>query len=165
MLYLWWMKAVLKLCKVSKHCDINFLFSRLKSPFLGKFGQKNKKCLFELKFGTWTNWHIQNSMVISFFFFFFFDRNYPFWANLVQKNRNWLFKLKFSFVFCLTQICRICLICLTQICLTQIRLFCNRPESPILGKFGPKNQNCLNWNFVFRLIQISWIRCWCTLFL
>ena len=32
-------------------------------------------------------------------------------------------------------------------------------------KFGPKNQNCLRWNLVIRLIRICWIRWWCSDFL
>ena len=52
-------------------------------PFLGKFGPKNQNCHFMLKFGTYTNLNMQNSMVM--FTFSVFDREYLFWANLVQK--------------------------------------------------------------------------------
>ena len=55
----------------------------LEIPFLGKFAPKNHSCHFKLKFGTYTNSNMQNSMVM--FIFFVFDRKYPFWANLVQN--------------------------------------------------------------------------------
>ena len=45
-------------------------------PFFGKFGSKNQNCWFILKFGTWTNSNLQNSMAI--FNFSAFDWNYPF---------------------------------------------------------------------------------------
>ena len=55
---------------------------RPQTPFLAKFGPKNQNCQFILKFGTWTNLNMQNSMAM--FNFSAFDWNYPFWANLVQ---------------------------------------------------------------------------------
>ena len=36
-------------------------------PFLGKLGPKNQNCQFKLKFGTYTNLHMQNSMVMLTF--------------------------------------------------------------------------------------------------
>ena len=61
---------------------VHFFF-RLKIPFLGKFGPKNQNYQFKLKFGTYTNSNMQNSMVM--FILSVFDWKYPFWANLVQK--------------------------------------------------------------------------------
>ena len=61
---------------------VHFFRFRPQIPFLGKFGPKNKNCQFILKFGTWANSNLQNSMAM--FNFFAFDWNYPFWANLVQ---------------------------------------------------------------------------------
>ena len=61
---------------------VHFFRFRPQIPFLGKFGPKNQNCQFILKFGTWTNSNLQNSMAI--FNFSAFDWNYPFWANLVQ---------------------------------------------------------------------------------
>ena len=60
-----------------------FIFScfRLETPFLGKFGLKNQTCQFKLKFGTWTNSKMQNSM----FTFSVLDRKHTFRVNLVQK--------------------------------------------------------------------------------
>ena len=37
---------------------------------------------------------MQNSIVV--FTFFALDQKYPFWANLVQKNKTCQFKFKFS---------------------------------------------------------------------
>ena len=34
---------------------VHFFCFRTEIPFLGKFGTKNKKCQFKLKFGTYTN--------------------------------------------------------------------------------------------------------------
>ena len=52
------------------------------NTILGKFGPKNKNCQFILKFGTWTNSNMQNSMAM--FNFSACYGNYLFWANLVQ---------------------------------------------------------------------------------
>ena len=49
---------------------------------LGKFWPKNQNYEFILKFGTWTNSNMQNSMAM--FNFSAFCWNYPFCANLVQ---------------------------------------------------------------------------------
>ena len=52
-------------------------------PFLGKFSPNNENCHFKLKFGTYSNWNMKNSMVM--FTVFVFDWKYHFWANLAQK--------------------------------------------------------------------------------
>ena len=51
--------------------------------FLAKLGPKNQNYQFKLKFGTWTNSNMQNSMVVSILFLV--DWKYPFWTNLIQK--------------------------------------------------------------------------------
>ena len=56
----------------------------LETPILGKFGQENQNCLLKLKFGTYANSNMQNLVVM--FTFSIFDRNYPFWTNLVKKS-------------------------------------------------------------------------------
>ena len=61
---------------------VHFFRYRRQIPFLGKFGPKNRNCQFILKFGTWTNSNMQNSMATFNFSAFYW--NYPFWANLVQ---------------------------------------------------------------------------------
>ena len=59
-----------------------FCFS-VEIPFLAKFGPQNQNSRFKLKFGTYTNSNMQNSMVM--FIYFVFDDKQPFWANLVQN--------------------------------------------------------------------------------
>ena len=61
---------------------IHFFRFRPQIPFLGEFCPKNQNCQFILKFGTWTNSNMQNSMAMFNFSAFYW--NYPFWANLVQ---------------------------------------------------------------------------------
>ena len=61
---------------------IHFFRFRPQIPFLGKFIPKNQNCQLILKFGTWTNSNMQNS--VAMFYFSVFYWNDPFWANLVQ---------------------------------------------------------------------------------
>ena len=61
---------------------VHLICFRLEIPILGKFGPKNQNRQFILKFGTWNNSNMQNSMAM--FNFSVFYCNYPFWANLVQ---------------------------------------------------------------------------------
>ena len=49
----------------------------------GKFGPEHKNCDFKLKFGTYTNSGMHNSVVM--FILFVFDWKYRFSENLVQK--------------------------------------------------------------------------------
>ena len=72
-------------------------------PFLGKFGPKTQNCQFKLKFGTQNNSKMQNSMVM--FTFPLIDWKYLFSVNLVQKNQNCCFEMKFRPR--LNSICRI----------------------------------------------------------
>ena len=53
--------------------------------FLGECGPQNQNYPFKLKFGTWTNWNMQNSMV--WFILSVLDLKHIFWANLVQNIR------------------------------------------------------------------------------
>ena len=53
------------------------------TQLLGKVGQKKQNCQFKLQFGTLTNPHTQNSLVM--FTFSVLQRKNPFWANLVQN--------------------------------------------------------------------------------
>ena len=69
------------ICRIQWSCS--FFCFWLEMPFLGKFGPKNQNCHFKLKFGTYSNSNMQNSMVM--FILSVFDWKYPFWANLVQK--------------------------------------------------------------------------------
>ena len=68
----------------SHKCDFS-VFDR-KFPFwsyLVRFNQKNQNCQFKLKFGTWTNSNMQNSMVM--FILFVLDWKCHFWTSLVQN--------------------------------------------------------------------------------
>ena len=50
---------------------VHFFRFRPQIPFLGKFGPKNQNCQFILKFGTWTNSNMQNSMAMFNFSAFY----------------------------------------------------------------------------------------------
>ena len=54
-------------------------------PFLRNFGPKCQNDQFKLKFGTFTNSDMQNSIIM--FNCFVFDRKYLLWASLLQKIR------------------------------------------------------------------------------
>ena len=71
--------------------------------FLGKFGPKNQNCHFMLKFSTYTNSNMQNSLML--FSFFVFECKSLFWANLVQNIK--ILTLCWHLVPRLIQICRI----------------------------------------------------------
>ena len=73
--------SLIRIFRMQWCCSV-FCF-RVEIPFLGKFGPKNQNYQFKLKFGTYTNSNMQNSMVM--FILSVFDWKYPFWANLVQK--------------------------------------------------------------------------------
>ena len=64
------------------------------TPFLGKFGPKNRNSQFELKFGTSTKLNMQNSMVV--FTFSIFNRKYILGGKFGPKNQNSQFELKFG---------------------------------------------------------------------
>ena len=145
----------------------------MKIPCLGKFGPKYQNYQFKLKFGTYTNSNMQNSMVM--FIFFVFDRKYPFWANLVQKVK--IISWSWNLVARLIRICWIQWCCSLFSFLTGSALlgqiwsklsiftvfFVSDQKRPFLGKFGPKCQKFA------RLIRIRnqrwWIQRWCSLIL
>ena len=83
--------------------DIHFFRFWLEIPALGKLGPKNQNCQFKLKFGTYTNSNMQNSMVE--FVLFVLHWKYPFWVNLVQKIE--IVSLSWNVVPRLMRICRI----------------------------------------------------------
>ena len=141
-------------------------------PFWNKFSPKNQNYQFKLKFGTYTNSNMQNSMVM--FTFSVFDRKYPFWGNWVQKVN--IISWSWNLVLRLIQICRIQWWCslflflientyFGQIWCKKLKLsvqgetrylncfkyaefngdghfFRFRSEIPCLGQCGPKNKNC-----------------------
>ena len=63
-------------------CYVHFFQFRLQISFLSKFSPKNQNCQIILKFGTWTNSTLQNSMAMFNFSAFYWDC--PFWSDLVQ---------------------------------------------------------------------------------
>ena len=141
-------------------------------PFLGRFGPKNQNYQFKLKFGTYTNSNMQNSMLM--FTFSGFDWKYPFWANLVQKVK--IISWSWNLVPRLNRVCRIQWWCLLFLSLMEntyfgqiwsiklklsvqgetrylkwfkyaefngdVHFFRFWPEIPCLGQCGPKNKNC-----------------------
>ena len=56
---------LIRICKIN--VMVHLIYFRLKIPFFGKFGPKYQNCQFILKFGTWTNSNMQNSMVMFTF--------------------------------------------------------------------------------------------------
>ena len=130
-----------------------FCFS-VEIPFLGKLGPKNQNCHFMLKFGTYTNPNMQNSMVM--FIFSVFDWKYPFWANLAQKVK--IISWSWNFVPRLIRICRIHWCCSRFLFSTGNTLF---------GQICSKKIKIFNlrWKLILRLIPICRIQWWCSLFL
>ena len=61
--------------------DVHFFCFWLEIPFRGKFSPKSQNYQLKLKFGTYTNSNMQNSMML----FTFVEWKRLFWANLVQK--------------------------------------------------------------------------------
>ena len=71
--------------------------------FWANLVQKNQSCHFKLKFGTFTNLNMQNSMVMLTFSVL--NQKYCFLANLVQKIK--IITLSSHLVVRLILICRI----------------------------------------------------------
>ena len=65
-----------------------------KIPFLGKFGPKSQNYQSKLKFSTYNNSNMQNSMVIFTFFPFWLE--IPYLGKFGPKNKNYQSKLKFG---------------------------------------------------------------------
>ena len=83
--------SLIRICR-THWCYSLFCFW-VEIPFLDKFGPKSQNSHFKLKFGTYTNSNMQNSMAM--FIFLVFEWKYPFWANLVQKVKiiSWSWNL------------------------------------------------------------------------
>ena len=80
----------------------SFVLDR-KYRFPANLVQKNQRCHFKLKFGTFTNLNMQNSVVMLSFSVL--DQKYRFLANLVQKIK--IVTLSSNLVLRLISICRI----------------------------------------------------------
>ena len=86
---------LIKICRISWWCSL-FLFSTA-NTFLGKFGPKNQICQFELKFRTRLLWiYAELCRKYVVFTFSVLGQKNTFWVNLVKKNKNYHFKLKFG---------------------------------------------------------------------
>ena len=121
---------------------------------LGKFGAKSQNYQLKLKFGTYTNSSMQNSMVI--FTFSVVGQESAFWANLVKKikivSSRWNSTLK------LIQICRIKWRCsLFFISEWKYRFWAN-----LVRKIKIIS---LSWNLVPTVIQTCRVQWWCPPFL
>ena len=68
-------------------------------------GEETHSSQFKMKFGAWPNSNLQNSMVI--FISSVLDREYPFWAYLLQKLSKFSVEAEIRSVPTLIQICRI----------------------------------------------------------
>ena len=64
---------------------VHFFGFRPEIPFFQHFGAKKQNYQFKVIFGTETNSDMQNSIVL--FTFFVFNLKYPFWQNLVEKDK------------------------------------------------------------------------------
>ena len=93
--------GLIRICRIQWYCSL-FLFL-VEIPFLDKFGPKNQNSCFKLKFCTYSNSNMQNSMVM--FIYFVFDDKYLFWANLAQKVK--IISWSRNLVARLIRICRI----------------------------------------------------------
>ena len=82
---------------------LHFSCFRHETPFLGKFGPKNRNCHFQLKLSSKTYWNMESSMVV--FTFSVLHRKYSFWAIFGQRFNN--VSLIGNLVPTLIQICRI----------------------------------------------------------
>ena len=79
----WWL---IWICRIQWY--VHFVHFPLEMLFLDKSGLKIQNCQFEPKFHhKKTNLNMQNSVVLLFTLSIF-DWEYPFWTNLVQKNKT-----------------------------------------------------------------------------
>ena len=108
---------LIRICRIQWWCS-RFMFSA-GNTFLGNFGPKNQNCQFKVKLDTYTNWNMQNSMVM--FTFFVFDRKYYFWANLFKKIK--IVSIRWNLIPCLIRICGIQWSCSLFLLLIENTLF------------------------------------------
>ena len=72
---------------------VHFFRFRLKIPILCKFGPENQNCQFKQKFGTKTNFNMQNSVVRAVHFFFFW-MGIPLWGKFHIWSWSWYQKFE-----------------------------------------------------------------------
>ena len=129
--------------------DANFQFQTG-----NKFGPKNQYCQSELKFGTYTNLNMQNSMVV--FTFSMFNRKYLFWGKFGPRNQSCQLELKFGIQTNSNMH--------TSMMMLTFSVF--EQKYPFWTNLFQKTKIfSLSWNLVPRLIRICTIQWWCSLFL
>ena len=140
---------LIQTCRIQWWCSL-FCFW-LEIPFWGKFSPKSQNYKLKLKFGTYTNLNMQNSMML--FTFFFFEWKYSFWANLLQTTT--IVTLSWNLVPTPVRTYRIQWLC---------SFFLFWAEISFLGKFGPKRQNyqfklrfgaCTNSNMLNSIVMFT----------
>ena len=120
----------------------NFFVFDWKYLFWGKFSPKHQNYQFKLKFGSWPNSNIQNSMML--FTFSVFDRKCPFGANLVQIVN--IVSLRWNLIPRLMRICRI---------EWWLTFFVFHLKCPFCANLVQKIKIVnLSWNLVPKLIKI-----------
>ena len=92
---------LIRICRIQWWCSFFCVWSE--TLFWGKFSPKSQNYQLKLKFVTYTNSNMQNSMML--FTFFVFEWKYPFWANLVQKIK--IISLSWKLVPTLIRACKI----------------------------------------------------------
>ena len=133
---------------------MQFFRSRPGTDFLGKFSLKYQNCQFKLKFGTQTNSNMQNSKVIITFSVL--PLKYPFWANLVKKNK--IVSLSWNLVARLIWMQNLMVV-------FTFPVFLDRKHTFRVNSVQKIEIVSLSWNLVPRLTWICRIQCWCSLFL
>ena len=113
------------ICKIQWLCSLFPCLSGI--TLLSNLGPKNQTSQFKVKFGTYSNLNMQNSVVV--FTFPVLDRKHRLWANLVQKIK--IVSLSWNLVPRLIRIYRI-----QQWC----SLFCFRWETPFLINKGKQSR-------------------------
>ena len=119
---------LIRKCWIRWWCLLFLLWT--KNTLFQQIWSKKSK-LFNMKLGIYTNSNMLNLLVM--FTFSVLERKYPFWANLVQKDKI------------------VCLQCSLVLRLIfnyvevddDIQIFSFRLEITFLGKFGSKRQSCL----------------------
>ena len=85
------LRLIIRICRIQWFGSLSLF--QTGNTLSSKFRPENQNCQFKLKFGTYTNSNMQNSMALLTFSVL--DQQNSFWANLV-KNQNCQFKLKFG---------------------------------------------------------------------
>ena len=132
---------------------VHFFHFRLELHFLHKFGPKNQKCLLKVKFDSYTNSNMQNSVVV--FTFSALDLKYLFCTNVVQKIK--IVNLSWKMVLRLIRIWRIQWWCSFFLFLTESILF--------LENFQKNKIFCRSWKLEPRRIRICGVWWWFLFFI